>query len=204
MVDETDPELNEASRRQDAADAAKFRADAAEIREEAAHDRDEATKFRGMGLKAEADKYTKDAEVLEKNAVDFQHRAELLDDAIHHRKSVAQGLEMSRKAETEATIVHKEATEIDARLQKGGLDDDTYIELTGDAAAAHAREAALHDLAGSRRSGAESELEYAAIEEEVKARAGLPGRNVEVIEGMPPLIDPWAPAPDGDPDAVEP
>jgi hypothetical protein len=204
MVDETDPELDAASRRQDATDAARFRSDAAELRQEAAHDRDEATKFRRMGLGAEADRQTASAEDLEKDATDFEHRAQLLDDAIKHRTSADHGLEIAAKAGAEATAAHSKATEIDARLDKAGLDDDTYVQLTGDAAAAKAREAAMRDLADAHTSAAATEITLVAVGEEVEAREGLAGRNVEVIEGMPPIVDPWAPQPAGETDAVDP
>jgi hypothetical protein len=204
MVDETDPELDAASRRQDATDAARFRSDAAELRQEAAHDRDEATKFRRMGLGAEADRQTASAEDLEKDATDFEHRAQLLDDAIKHRTSAGHGLEIAAKAGAEATVAHSKATEIDARLVKAGLDDDTYVQLTGDAAAAKAREAAMRDLADAHTSAAATEITLVAVGEEVEAREGLAGRNVEVIEGMPPIVDPWAPQPAGETDAVDP
>jgi len=204
MVDELDPELDAASRRQDATDAARFRSDAAELRQEAAHDREEATKFRRMGLGAEADRQTASADGLEKDATDFEHRAQLLDDAIKHRTSAGHGLEIAAKAGTEATAAHSKATEIDARLDKAGLDDDTYVQLTGDAAAAKAREAAMRDLADAHRSAAETEVTLVAVGEEVEAREGLPGRNVEVIEGMPPIVDPWAPQPAGETDGVDP
>jgi hypothetical protein len=200
MVDETDPELDAASRRQDATDAARFRSDAAELRQEAAHDREEATKFRRMGLGTEADRQTASAEGLEKDATDFEHRAQLLDDAIKHRTSAGHALEIAAKAGTEATAAHSKATEIDARLDKAGLDDDTYVQLTGDAAAAKAREAAMRDLADAHTSAATTEITLVAVGEEVEAREGLAGRNVEVIEGMPPIVDPWAAPTTGEPE----
>jgi hypothetical protein len=200
MVDETDPELDAASRRQDAADAAKFRSDAAELKQEAAHDRDEAAKLRRIGLAADADRSIQEAQALEKHAADFEHRAGLLDDAIKHRTSADHALEIGARAGSEATVAHVKATEIDARLDKAGLDDETYVQLTGDAAAAHAREAAMRDLADAHRSAASLVIKDVAVGEEAEAREGLSGRNVDGTEGVLPIVDPWASPPAGEPE----
>jgi len=198
MVDETDPELDAASRRQDAADATRFRDNAAELHKEAAHDRDEATKLRTMGMGADADRYAGDASSLDKGAADFEHRADLLDSAIKHRVSAGHAMEIAAKADAQAAAAHDAAAQLDVRLDKPIGDDDAYVQTYGDAAAAHAREAALRDVATSHRDAAKLEAKDVARIREEEAREGLPGLNDDA-----PVVDPWA-APAGEPTEPKP
>jgi hypothetical protein len=195
MGDEIDRELDAASQRQDATDAKQFRADAGELHAEAVRDRNEAAKLREMGLKPEADRYATDATAMDKRSADFTHRAELLEDAIHHRQDADRAFDTADKADAAAKSAHAAAARTSEELNKGtGQDADRLVELTGDLAAANAREKAMRDLADSTRGGGKAEIEFAAEEEEREARAGLPGRHVHPVEGMPPLVDPWAPS----------
>ena len=210
MGDEIDRELDAANQRQDSTDAKQFRVDAQDLHEEAVRDRTEATKLREMGLGSEAGRYSTDATALDKRSADFSHRAELLDDAVRHRKDADMGFDTADKADAAATTARAAATAAREELNKGTGDDlDRYVQVTGDQAAAEAREKAMHDLADLSRKSGKLEIEMVAEDEEREARAGLAGRHVHPVEGMPPLVDPWAPGagamadqPAGDPSAT--
>ena len=191
MVDEMDPELDAANQRQDATDAAKFRTDAAALREEATHAHAESAKLKQMGLAAESDKFAKEAVALDKSAADFEHRAELFDDAIRHRKSADRLIADATKAGTAATAAHAQAAQVHDHLEKDPVDLDDLAELTADEAAARAREASLRESQKSFQDIANIEITLNADGEEREARAGLPGRGVEVKPG---IVDPWAPS----------
>jgi hypothetical protein len=189
MVDEMDPDLDAANQRQDATDAAKFRSDAAALREEATHARAESAKLKQMGLAAESDRFAKEAVALDKSAADFEHRADLLTDAIRHRTSADRFTADAAKAGTAATAAHAQAGQIHDHLEKGPVDLDDLAELTADEAAARAREASLLESQKSYQEIANIEITLNAVGEERDARAGLPGRGVELKPG---LVDPWA------------
>jgi hypothetical protein len=191
MVDEMDPELDAANQRQDATDAAKFRSDAAALREEATHARDESARLKQMGLAAESDKFAKEAVALDKSAADFERRAELLTDAIRHRKGADRLIADAAKAGTAADGAHAQAVQVHDHLEKDTIDLDDLAELTADEAAARAKEASLRESQKSFQEIANIEITLNAVGEELDARKGLPGRGVDVKPG---IVDPWAPA----------
>jgi hypothetical protein len=183
MVDETDPELDAASKDQDRHDAQGFRLDATSLRGEAEHDRSEAAELKTMGLGTDADRYTKEAATLEKRADNFDHRAELLDDAVSHREDARRALDMADRAAARATDAESRAA-----TPQG---DQDVVDWTAAQAAAAAEAKAMHELHDSMQGGAKAELEYVAVSEEVEARSGLPYRGTD---GPPAtIVDPFAP-----------
>jgi hypothetical protein len=192
MVDELDPELDAANQRQDAKDAARFRADAATLSEEAAHDRTKADELRRMGLATESDQMVKDAAGLAGRSADFTHRAELLDDALTHRKQGDADLAGVPEAHAQAEAARTKGDQLtDQAVLTFGDDVPTTIRLTAEAGAERGKEAALRELEAQLRTNAETEIVNTAVEEERQAREGLIYRAAP----QPGIVDPFAPAP---------
>jgi hypothetical protein len=192
MVDELDPELDAANQRQDAKDAARFRADAATLSEEAAHDRTKAEELRRMGLAAESDQMAKDAAALAGRSADFTHRAELLDEALVHRKQGDADLAGVPEAHAQAEAAKTKGDQLsDQALLSFGEDVPATIRLTAEAGAERGKEAALRELETQLGTNAETEIVFTAVEEERQAREGLVYRAAP----QPGIVDPWATAP---------
>jgi hypothetical protein len=190
MVDEMDPELNAASERQDATDAARFRTDAVKLGAEATHDRAEADDLRQMGLAADADQKAKEAASLDTRSTDFSHRADLLDEALGHRTSAEQELAGASQAHTGAAEAKTKADHLqDEQLLSFGEDVSTTVRLTAEMGAARGTETALRDLEGQLKENAETEIEVNALDEEREARAGL----VYPVPAHSGIVDPFAP-----------
>jgi hypothetical protein len=190
MVDEMDPELNAATERQDTTDAARFRADAAKLSTEAGHDRTEAEDLRRMGLATDADQKAKEAASLDTRSTDFTHRAELLDEALGHRKTAEQDLAGATQAHGLAGEAKTKGDHFqDEALLSFGSDVSETVRLTAEMGAARGTETAMRDLEKTFTDNAETEIEVNALDEEREARAGL----VYPAPAHPGIVDPFAP-----------
>lgn len=190
MVDEMDPELNAANERQDTTDAARFRADATKLSAEAGHDRTEAEDLRRMGLATDADQKAREAASLDTRSADFTHRAELLDEALGHRKTAEQDLAGATQAHGLAGEAKTKADHLqDQALITFGDNVSETVRLTAEMGAARGTETALRDLEKTLTSNAETEIEVSALDEEREARAGL----VYPAPVHPGIVDPFAP-----------
>lgn len=194
MVDELDPELDAATQRQDAHDATRFRADAATLAEEATHEHATADELGRMGLATESGQMAKDAAALDTRSTDFTHRADLLDDALAHRRKGDEELAGASQAHTQAEAAKTAGDTLTDQALVSYLGDvATTVRLTAEAGAARGTEAALRELETSLKDSAEREIVDTAVDEERQARAGLT-HNVAPIPGAG-IVDPWAPAP---------
>lgn len=191
MVDEMDPDLNAANERQDANDATRFRADATKLSTEAGHDRTEADELRRMGLATDAAQKAKEAASFDTRSADFTHRAELLDEALGHRKAAGQDLDGAKQAHGLAGEAKTKGDHLqDEALLSFGGDVSETVRLTAEMGAAQGTEKALRDLETTLTSNAETDIEVNALDEEREARAGL----VYPVPAHSGIVDPWAPA----------